>query len=106
MLAAQLVESHCDCRRRCNARRRRERGSGRWQGDVWLPDVGKKISGRCNSVRLAVSSLLRSSGIISIPRTGAVRRHHVDEKRVRESGQDEAAARSGIFKPVSPHTLR
>lgn len=39
------------------------------------------------------------------PRTGAKRRHHVDEKRVQRAVK-QAVARTGIVKIVSPHTLR
>lgn len=39
------------------------------------------------------------------PRTGAKRRHHVDEQRVQRSVK-QALARTGIVKTVTPHTLR
>lgn len=39
------------------------------------------------------------------PRSGAVRRHHVGEKRAQRAVKT-AAVRAGIVKPVSPHTLR
>ncbi len=46
-----------------------------------------------------------AAGLSVDPRSGAVRRHHVDEstvqKLVRRAGQ-----RAGIVKPVSPHVLR
>ncbi|MDB5813621.1 MAG: integrase [Rhodocyclales bacterium] len=46
-----------------------------------------------------------SANYLRDPRSGAVRRHHVDEKRVQRAVKD-AAARAKIVKPVSPHTLR
>jgi integron integrase len=39
------------------------------------------------------------------PRTGALRRHHVHERNVQRAIRD-AARRTGIAKPVGPHTLR
>lgn len=39
------------------------------------------------------------------PRSGAVRRHHLDERLIQRTVK-QAAARAGIAKPVSPHTLR
>ncbi len=46
-----------------------------------------------------------SAAYLHDPRSGAVRRHHVDEKRVQRAVRD-AARMAGIVKPVSPHTLR
>ncbi|WP_404824336.1 tyrosine-type recombinase/integrase [Pseudomonas benzenivorans] len=46
-----------------------------------------------------------ASGLSVDPRTGAVRRHHLDEKRVQRSFK-RAAGEAGIVKQVSPHTLR
>jgi len=39
------------------------------------------------------------------PRSGIVRRHHVDEKQVQRHVK-KAAQAAGLVKPVSPHTLR
>lgn len=39
------------------------------------------------------------------PRSGAVRRHHLDEKSVQRAIR-RAAERAGVVKPVSPHVLR
>jgi len=39
------------------------------------------------------------------PRSGVEQRHHLDEQRVQRAVK-RAAARAGITKPVSPHTLR
>ena len=39
------------------------------------------------------------------PRSGRMRRHHVDEQAVQRAVKD-AVRRAGIVKPASPHTLR
>lgn len=39
------------------------------------------------------------------PRGGAIRRHHIDEKRVQRAIK-RAAREAGLDKPVTPHTLR
>ena len=39
------------------------------------------------------------------PRSGAVRRHHLDESGLQKAVR-QAAQRAGIVKPVGPHTLR
>jgi site-specific recombinase XerD len=44
-------------------------------------------------------------GFSADPRSGEVRRHHLDEKRVQRAVR-KAAQAAGIHKPVSPHTLR
>ncbi len=46
-----------------------------------------------------------SSAYLRDPRSGVVRRHHVDEKRVQRAVR-EAAVAASIVKPVTPHTLR
>lgn len=46
-----------------------------------------------------------SAGYLRDPRSGLVRRHYVDEKRVQRAVKD-AAAKAKLVKPVSPHTLR
>jgi site-specific recombinase XerD len=46
-----------------------------------------------------------AAGFSRDPRSGAVRRHHVDEKRIQRAVR-AASARAGLAKPVSPHTLR
>ncbi len=39
------------------------------------------------------------------PRSGAIRRHHADEKAVQRAMQ-QAVRDAGIAKPATPHTLR
>lgn len=46
-----------------------------------------------------------AAGFSRDPRTGAVRRHHLDEKRVQRAFKPALRA-AGIVKPVTPHTLR
>ena len=46
-----------------------------------------------------------ATGLVVDPRTGAVSRGHVDERRVQRAVK-AAAARAAIAKPVSPHVLR
>lgn len=46
-----------------------------------------------------------AAGFSADPRSGAVRRHHVDEKRI-QRGVKRAAERAKLVKPASPHTLR
>lgn len=46
-----------------------------------------------------------AAGFSSDPRSGVVRRHHLDEKQVQRHMR-RAAQAAGMAKPVSPHTLR
>ena len=73
-------------------------------GDVWLPDaLAVKYP---NAVRaFGWQYVFPAAGLSVDPRSGAVRRHHVDEKRVQRAVKAAAGA-AGIVKPVSPHTLR
>lgn len=74
------------------------------KGDVWLPDaLAVKYP---NAPRqFGWQYVFPAAGYSVDPRTRAVRRHHVDEKRVQRAVKI-AAERAGIFKTVSPHTLR
>jgi len=74
------------------------------RGEVWLPGA------------LAVKYpkapwdwgwqyVFPATGFSVDPRSGAVRRHHVDEKRVQRAVRLAGQA-AGIAKPVSPHALR
>jgi integron integrase len=74
------------------------------RGAVWLP--GALATKYPNAPKmLAWQYVFPADGFSVDPRSGAVRRHHVDEKRVQRAVK-RAAARAGIVKPVSPHTLR
>jgi integron integrase len=74
------------------------------RGEVWLPDaLAVKYP---NAARTwGWQYVFPASGFAVDPRSGAVRRHHIDDKRVQRAVR-KAAARAGLAKPVSPHTLR
>jgi integron integrase len=46
-----------------------------------------------------------SATLSTDPRTGAIRRHHADEKRLQRAVKS-AVAKAGIVKPATPHSLR
>jgi integron integrase len=74
------------------------------RGEVWLPDaLAAKYSGAARA--FGWQYVFPAGGFSFDPRSGVVRRHHVDEKRVQRAVK-AAAARAGILKVVSPHTLR
>ncbi len=77
---------------------------GLGRGDVWLPDA---LAAKYPNApkEWAWQYVFPASGFSTDPRSGAVRRHHVDDKRVQRVVK-LAAARAGIAKQVSPHTLR
>jgi integron integrase len=73
-------------------------------GSVWLPDaLAVKYPNAARS--WGWQYVFPASGFSVDPRSGAVRRHHIDDKRVQRAVR-KAALRAGIAKPVSPHTLR
>ena len=74
------------------------------RGEVWLPDaLAVKYPNAAKA--LAWQYVFPAAGFSTDPRSGAVRRHHVDEKRVQRAVK-RAAARAELVKLVSPHTLR
>jgi integron integrase len=74
------------------------------RGEVWLPDaLAAKYPSAAKA--LAWQYVFPADGFSTDPRSGAVRRHHVDEKRVQRAVK-RAAERAGLAKLVSPHTLR
>ena len=77
---------------------------GLGQGEVWLPNA---LAVKYPSAPKEWGWQYRfpAAGFSTDPRSGAVRRHHVDEKRVQRAVR-LAAQRAAIAKPVSPHTLR
>lgn len=84
------------------ARHRADLLAGR--GEVWLPHaLAVKYPAAAKSS--GWQYLFPADGFSTDPRSGAVRRHHVDERRVQRAVK-RAAALAGIVKPVSPHTLR
>lgn len=73
-------------------------------GEVWLPDaLAVKYSGAARA--LGWQYVFPAAGFSSDPRSGAVRRHHLDERRVQRAVK-KAAEVAGIVKMVSPHTFR
>lgn len=74
------------------------------RGEVWLPDA---LAVKYPSAARAFGwqYVFPAGGFSVDPRSGSVRRHHVDEKRVQRTVK-AAAEQAGIAKPVSPHTLR
>jgi integron integrase len=73
-------------------------------GEVWLPDaLAVKYPNAARA--LAWQYVFPAAGFSVDPRSGAVRRHHVDEKRVQRAVK-RAAERAELVKQVSPHTLR
>ncbi len=73
-------------------------------GEVWLPDaLAVKYP---NAAReWGWQYVFPAAGLSVDPRSGAVRRHHLDEQRVQRAVR-RAAQRAQFAKPVTPHTLR
>jgi integron integrase len=74
------------------------------KGEVWLPDA-LAVKYPDAPKEWGWQYVFPAAGFSTDPRSGAVRRHHVDDKRVQRAVK-LAAARAEIAKPVSPHTLR
>lgn len=74
------------------------------RGEVWLPDA-LALKYPNASKDLAWQYVFPAAGVSVDPRSGAVRRHHVDEKRVQRAVK-RAAERAELVKLVTPHTLR
>jgi len=74
------------------------------RGDVWLPfALERKYP---NAARdWGWQYVFPAAGLSVDPRSAAVRRHHLDEKRI-QRGFKRAVQAAGIFKPATPHTLR
>lgn len=79
-----------------------ELGQGR--GDVWLPFALARKYPKA-PLEWGWQYVFPASGLSVDPRSGAVRRHHLDEKRVQRNFK-RASRAAGIDKQVSPHTLR
>jgi integron integrase len=76
----------------------------RGRGAVWLPGaLAVKYPGAPKV--FGWQYVFPATGFSVDPRSGEVRRHHVDETRIQRAVRS-AAARAGIVKVVSPHTLR
>ena len=102
MLAAQLVEP---LRLQIAGRKLlHEEDLVKGRGEVWLPEA---LSVKYPAAPFAFGwqYVFAAAGYSVDPRSGTVRRHHVDEKHVQRAVK-RAAAQAGIVKTVSPHTLR
>ena len=76
----------------------------RGAASVWLPDaLERKYPGAAS--QWIWQYVFAADGFSPDPRTGAVRRHHLDEQHVQRVVK-RAAQAARIAKPVSPHTLR
>lgn len=74
------------------------------QGEVWLPDaLAIKYPNAAHS--FGWQYVFPAAGFSKDPRSGAIRRHHFDEKRIQRTVK-KATLAAGIHKPASPHTLR
>ena len=72
-------------------------------GEVWLPDaLAVKYPNAART--LAWQYVFPAEGFSTDPRSGAVRRHHVDEKRVQRAVK-RAAARAGMVVVQVPDML-
>lgn len=102
MLSESLVEP---MRARLSERRQifeADHAAGR--ADVWLPDaLAVKYPNAPREWGWQFVFVARRFS--TDPRSGAVRRHHLDERLIQRSVK-LAASRAGLAKPASPHTLR
>ncbi len=74
------------------------------RGDVYLPDaLARKYPNA--PWEWAWQYVFPAAGLSVDPRSGSVRRHHLDEKRVQRAFK-RAVAQSGIAKLATPYTLR
>lgn len=73
-------------------------------GGVYLP-YALAVKYPQAPVELGWQYLFPAANLSLDPRSGAKRRHHLDEARIQRAVK-RAAAVAGIVKPVSPHTLR
>ena len=72
--------------------------------DVWLPDaLAQKYPHAAKE--WAWQYVFCASGFSTDPRSGQVRRHHIDEKSLQRA-MKRALQSSGIAKLATPHTLR
>ncbi len=87
-----------------SVRRLHARDLANGHGEVWLPDaLAVKYPGAAKVA--GWQYVFPAAGFSSDPRSGAVRRHHLDERRVQRAVK-KAAEVAGIVKMVSPHTFR
>ncbi|MCG3208818.1 MAG: Tyrosine recombinase XerC [Anaerolineae bacterium] len=73
-------------------------------GQVYLPNALERKYPNANR-EWSWQYIFPSSRLSVDPRSGLVRRHHLDESGLRKAIK-QAARQAGIVKPVGPHTLR
>ncbi|MFM8330596.1 MAG: tyrosine-type recombinase/integrase [Candidatus Methylumidiphilus sp.] len=73
-------------------------------GAVWLPDA-LAVKYPNAPKEWGWQYVFPANGLSVDPRSGARRRHHVDEKALQRAMR-KAALAVGLVKPVTPHTLR
>jgi len=81
-----------------------ERDRKQDRAEVWLPHALARKYPRAAG-EWAWQYVFAAARHSSDPRTGAVRRHHLNEQQVQRMVK-AAARRAGLTKPVSPHVLR
>ncbi len=74
------------------------------RAEVYLPDALAKKYPKAPT-QWAWQYVFVAAGLSKDPRSGRVRRHHLDELRVQRQVK-RAAERAALAKPVSPHVLR
>ncbi len=74
------------------------------RGEVWLPGA-LAVKYPAAPRAFGWQYVFPAAGLSTDPRSGAVRRHHIDERQVQRAVK-RAVASAGIAKPASPHTLR
>jgi integrase len=73
-------------------------------GDVYLPYALERKYPNANR-EWGWQYVFPSHRLSVDPRSGKIRRHHLDESGLRKAIK-QAAKQAGLFKPVGPHTLR
>lgn len=74
------------------------------RGEAWLPGA-LAVKYPAAPRAFGWQYVFPAAGLSTDPRSGAVRRHHIDERQVQRAVK-RAVASAGIAKPASPHTLR
>jgi integron integrase len=74
------------------------------RADVWMPDALARKYPKAGS-EWAWQYVFPAEGFSTDPRSGAVRRHHINEQQVQRAVK-RAALTAKLAKPCSPHTLR
>ncbi len=102
MLPRSLAEALRLHLQQVRAAHRSELLAGR--GDVWLPFALARKYPQADR-EWGWQYVFPADGLSVDPRSGAMRRHHLDEKRVQRAFK-RAVRDTGISKPATPHTLR